>query len=103
VGVRDGVCVWVVGFVGLVRRVAVVIVTLFISWEVCVRSTVAGLSVGISCSGDAKVGGPLSSGAVCLVVSLIGEGIGEGGRFGALRFHFSFQLVRPSLLGPGDL
>ena len=100
---RDGVCAWVVEFVGSVRRVAVGFVTLFISWEMCVRSTIAVFSVGISCSDDAKVGGPLSSGAVRLVVSLIGEGIGEAGRLRAFRFYFSFRLVGPSLLGPGDL
>ena len=67
------------------------------------RSTIAGLSVGIACDGDAKIRCPLSSGADRLVVSLIGEGIGEGGRFGAFRLYFSFRLVGPSLLGPADL
>ena len=71
--------------------------------KVCVRSTIAGLSVGIACSSDAKIRGPLSSGAVRQVVSLIGEGIGEGGRIGAFRFYFYFRLVGPNLLGPGDL
>ena len=55
VGVRDGVSVWVVGFVRSGRRVVVGFVTLFISWEACMRSTIAGLSVGIACSGDAKI------------------------------------------------
>ena len=67
------------------------------------RSTIAGLSGGIACSGDAKIGGHLSSGAVSLVVSLIGEGIGEGVRFGAFRLYFSFRLIGPCLLGPGDM
>ena len=102
VGVWDGVCAWVVEFVGSVRRVAVSFVTLYISCEVCVRSTITGFSVGIPCSDDAKVEGPLSSGAVRLVVSLIGDGIGEGGRFGAFRLYFYFRLVGSSLLGPGD-
>ena len=103
VGVRGGVCAWDVGFVGSMRRIAVVFVTLFVSWEVCVRSTIAGLSVGTACSGDAKIRGSLSSGAVRVAASLIGEGIGEGGRFGAFRFYLSFRLVGASLLGPGDL
>ena len=103
VSVRDGVCAWVVGFVGSVRRVIVVFITLFISSEVCVSSTIAGLLVGIACIGDVEIGGPLSSGAVRLDVSLIEEGIGECGRFGAFGLYFSFRLVGPSLLDPGDL
>ena len=67
------------------------------------RSTIAGLSVGIAFGGDAKTEGPLSSGAARLVVSLIEEGIGEGGRFGALILYFSFRLVGPRLLGPRDM
>ena len=46
------------------------------------KSTVVGLSVGIARGGNAKIGEPLSSGACRLVVSLIGEGIGEGSHFG---------------------
>ena len=99
----DGMCVWVVRFVGYATRVTVVLVTLITPCEVCMRSTKARLSVGIACSGDAKVGGPLSSGAIRLVVSLIGEGIEGGVCFGTLRFHFSVRLVGSSLLGPGDL
>ena len=48
-------------------------------------STVVGLSEGMACEGDDKIGGPLSSGAGRLVVSLIGEGIEEGGLFGAFK------------------
>jgi hypothetical protein len=55
----------------LQKWVAEVLVTLVVSWEVFVRSTITGLSLGTACSGDAKVGGPFSSGAVRLVMSLI--------------------------------
>ena len=53
--VRDGVCAWVVEFVGSARGVAVGFVTLFISWEVCAGSTIAEFSAGIAYSNDAKV------------------------------------------------
>ncbi len=76
---------------------------LFVSWGLWVKSTIAGLSVGIAYGGYDKIGGPLSSGAGRLIVSLIGEGIGEGGRFGAFIFYFPFRLVGPILLGPVDL
>ena len=67
------------------------------------RSTIAGLSVGISCGGKVRKGDPLSSGAIRLVVSLIGMGIGEGGSFGAFGLYSPFWLVNSSLLGSADL
>ncbi len=100
---QEGMCALVVRFGGSVGRVAVVFVTLCVYWGVCVRSTIAGSSVGIACGGDVKMGAPLSSGAIRLVVSLIWEGIGEGGRFGAFRLYFPLRLVGPSLLGPANL
>ena len=42
-GVLDRVCAWVVEFVGFAIMVAEVLVTLVVSWEVCVRSTITGL------------------------------------------------------------
>ena len=65
-------------------------------------STFAGFSVGVACGGTVGKGGPLSSGAVRLVVSLIGVGIEEGGRFGTFGFYFSLWLVNSSLLGSAD-
>ena len=99
----DGVCEWVDGFMRSSSWVFVGLVTLFMSWEMCARSTIAGLSVEIACGGKVGKGGPLSSGAVRLVVSLIGVRIGEGGRFGAFGFYFSLWLVNSSLLGSADL
>ncbi len=64
----------VVEFVGFAIRVAEILVTLVVSWEMFVRSTITGLSVGIACSGDAKVGGSFSSGAVRLVLSHLAWG-----------------------------
>ena len=82
-GCDGGVCAWVVELVGFAIWVAEVLVTLVVSWEVFVRSTITGLSVGLACNGDAKLGGPFSSGALRLVVSLIRWEVGESSRFGA--------------------
>ena len=47
------------------------------------RSTITGLSMDVASGGGVRVRGPLSSGAVCLVVSLIVGEVRESGRFGA--------------------
>ena len=96
-------CAWVGEFVRSSRGVVVGLVTLFMSWEVCVRSTIAWLSVGTFCCNNVRKGGPLSSGAARLVVSLIGVGTGEGGRFGAFGLYFPLRLVNSSLLSSADL
>ena len=43
VGVRGKLCALGVRFGGSVGRVAVVFVTLFVSWDVCVKYTIVGL------------------------------------------------------------
>jgi len=58
---------------------------------------------GKACGGNVRKEGPLSSGAVRLVVSLIGVGIWEGGRFDEFRLYFPLRLVNSSLLGSVDL
>ena len=58
VGMRGRFCALGYGSGGSVGRAAIVFVTLFVSMDVCVKSTVVGLSVGIACGGDAKVGAP---------------------------------------------
>ena len=60
-----------------------VLVTSFCSFRVCVRSTIAGVSLDVACRGGVRVGGPLSSGAFRLVVSLIRWEVGESGCFDA--------------------
>ena len=53
--------------------------------------------------GDVNASGTLSSGACRIVVSLIWEEVGGGGRFGAFGLYFPFWLVGSSLLGTVDL
>ena len=71
-----GVGAWDVSFGGWSRGFVEVLVTSFCSCEVCVRSTIAGFSQDVACGGGVRVGGPLSSGAFRLVVSLIRGEVG---------------------------
>jgi len=57
----------------------------------------------IALCGDAVADGTLSSGVNRLVVSLIGIGVGEGGRFVAFGLYLPLRLVGPSLLVAVDL
>ena len=77
-----GVSSWDVSFGGWSRGIVMLLVTSFSFFGVCVRSIIAGSSLDVACGGGVKVGGPLSSGAVRLVVSIIGWEVLESGRFG---------------------
>ena len=98
-----GVLLMVIVGVGLVgRNAALFFVTLYVSGDVLGDYMVGELVIIIASCGDFRTGSTLSSGASRLVLSLIGIGVGEGGRFGTFRLDLPLRLVAPILLGAAD-
>jgi len=71
------------GSIGTMGKGAVIFVTLCVSGDVWWEFMIVVLTTIVAWGGDAKAGGTLSSCVGRLVVSLIGEGLGEGDRFEA--------------------
>ncbi len=79
-----------VGSVESMAKGAVMFVTLCASGVVWGESTNVELTTAVAWGGEATAGGTSSAGASRIVGSLVGAGVGEGGRFDAFGLYFPF-------------